>query len=55
MFSKERKPINLRPSGLKEEKTQIMIRFYFMNSFLFQDLDLEEKQLLINSMVTKQF
>lgn len=31
-----------------------MIRFYFMNSFLFQDFEESDKQFLINSMIGRQ-
>lgn len=51
MFTAQRKPISLRSVGHKDEKTQIMTRFYFMHSFLFQDFEEEDKQFLINSMV----
>ena len=51
MFTAQRKPISLRPAGLKDEKTQIMIRFFFMDSFLFHDFEPEEKQFIINSML----
>lgn len=29
-----------------------MLRFYFMNSFLFQDFSESDKQFLINSMIS---
>jgi CRP-like cAMP-binding protein len=51
MFSSGRKPISLRKAGVKEERTQIMIRFYFSNSFLFRDFDEQEQTFLIDSMV----
>lgn len=50
-FSSQRKPISLRCVSQKDEKTQIMLRFYFMHSFLFQDFEEEDKQFLISSMV----
>jgi hypothetical protein len=36
--------------SIKDEKTEMKILFYFMNSFLFTKFDEEEKKLLIDSM-----
>lgn len=50
MFNPARKPISLRKAGVKQQRTQIMIKFYFSNSFLFRDFDQQEQNFLIDSM-----
>ena len=54
MFNPARKPISLRKAGIKEERSQIMIRFYFTNSFLFRDFDEQEQNFIIDSMVQEK-
>lgn len=50
----QRKAINMKSNGTKDETTQIKLRFLFSSSFLFQDFTQNDFRSLIDSMAMRK-